>query len=88
MVKCPKDAYIDDEKLKILAKIDNNRSSAKISCVNVKLIRYIRLHTGGFQHSTSYDTLLTQVMAKKTYEGQLPRTKDNDFSREYTLDLD
>ncbi len=87
-VKCPKDAFNDDEKIKIQAKIDNLRSSTKISNVSVKLLRHIRLHTGGHQPSSSYDTLLTQVLSKHLYDGQAPRTRDTQYSREYTLDLE
>eukprot|EP00347_Sterkiella_histriomuscorum_P018754 403344306 len=87
-IKSPQDSYQNDQTLKFLNKIDNTRSNQKISRVQVKLIRYLRLQTGNLQTSSSYDTLLSQTLFKKNYDGISPRTRDRDFNREYELDLE
>jgi hypothetical protein len=44
-VKCEKDLYKDDETITIASKIDNTRSKHAVKKVEIKLLRYVRLHT-------------------------------------------
>ena len=44
-VKCVKDVLLDDEACKIQAKIDNSRCKQAVTKVDVRFIRYIRLHS-------------------------------------------
>jgi hypothetical protein len=44
-VRVDKDHFLEDETIRILAKIDNSRSKQPVSRVEVRLVRFIRLHT-------------------------------------------
>ncbi|CDW86029.1 UNKNOWN [Stylonychia lemnae] len=87
-IKCEQDHLQNSEKIKILNKIDNTKSKQRISRVQVKLIRQIRLHTGNISTSSAYDTLLSQTIWKKSYDGIQPKTRDRDFNRLYEINLD
>ena len=44
-VMCQKDCFRDDESITVQGKVDNTRSRQTVKKVDVKLIRFIRLHT-------------------------------------------
>lgn len=56
--------------------------------MQVKLVRYIRLLTSNLQNNSSYDTLLSQTLYKRNYDGIAPRSRDRDYNREYVIDLE
>ena len=66
----------------MLAKLDNTRSKQPVKKVEVKLLRFIRLHTstlGANQSSSSYDLVLTQELSKSKFAGIIGRARDSAF---------
>ena len=87
-VRCEKDHFRDDEVIKVSAKLDNSRSRQPVSKVEVRLLRFIRLHTHQLTASNSgYDLVLTQELTKSKHGGVAARVRDNCFHREFLIDL-